>query len=62
MVTGGLPRNWSDFMIIGLLSILAILFVMPPPPVGAERVWDSDLKRYLTEQEMNIATVYLQEE
>ena len=49
-------------MIIGLLSILTILFAMPAPPVGAERVWDSDLKRYLTEQEMNMATVYLQEE
>lgn len=49
-------------MIIGLLSILTVLFVIPPLPVGAERVWDSDLKRYLTDQEMNLATVYLQEE
>lgn len=49
-------------MIIGILSILAVLFAMPSPSVGAERVWDSDLKRYLTDQEMNMATVYLQEE
>jgi len=49
-------------MIIGLLSILAVLFAIPAPLVGAEQVWDSDLKRYLTDQEMNMATVYLQEE
>ena len=48
-------------MIIGLFSILAVLFVMPSPS-RAERVWDSDLKRYLTDQELNLATVYLQEE
>ncbi len=28
----------------------------------AERVWDSDLKRYLTEQELSMAEVYLTEE
>jgi Na+-translocating ferredoxin:NAD+ oxidoreductase RnfG subunit len=49
-------------MIIGLFSMLAVLFVMPSPSMSAERVWDSDLKRYLTDQEMNMATVYLQEE
>lgn len=49
-------------MIIGLLSILAVLFAMPSRSIGAERVWDSDLKRYLTDQEMNMAEVYLQEE
>lgn len=62
MVAIRLPCNWGDLMIIGLLSILAILFAIPVPPLGAERVWDSDLKRYLTDQEMNMATVYLQEE
>ena len=30
--------------------------------VWAERVWDSELKRYLTEQEMSMAEVYLTEE
>lgn len=32
------------------------------PPVRAERIWDSELKRYLTEQEMMHAEVYLTEE
>ncbi|WHZ26136.1 MAG: FMN-binding [Nitrospira sp.] len=49
-------------MIIGILSILAVLFAIPVSSVGAERVWDSDLKRYLTDQEMNMAEVYLREE
>lgn len=49
-------------MIIGLLSMLAVFFAIAVPSVGAERVWDSDLKRYLTDQEMNMAEVYLQEE
>jgi len=31
-------------------------------PVWAERVWDSELKRYLTEQEMMMAEVFLTEE
>ena len=33
-----------------------------PLPVWAERVWDSELKRYLTEQEMTHAEVFLTEE
>ena len=41
---------------------LALSFVMSPARVWAERVWDSDLKRYLTEQEMSMAEVYLTEE
>ena len=41
---------------------LALSFVMPPARVWAERVWDSELKRYLTEQEMSMAEVYLTEE
>ena len=35
---------------------------MSPAMVWAERVWDSELKRYLTEQEMTMAEVYLTEE
>ncbi len=42
--------------------ILALFFVMTPAMVRAERVWDSELKRYLTEQEMSMAEVYLTEE
>lgn len=48
-------------MIIGLLFLLAVLCAMPSPS-RAERVWDSDLKRYLTDQETNMAEVYLREE
>ena len=32
------------------------------PPAWSERVWDSELKRYLTEQEMVMAEVFLTEE
>jgi hypothetical protein len=35
---------------------------MSPAMVWAERVWDSEIKRYLTEQEMSIAEVFLSEE
>ena len=50
-------------MITRLLVLsLAFSFVMSPAMVRAERVWDSELKRYLTEQEMSMAEVYLTEE
>lgn len=41
---------------------MALFFVVSPAMVWAERVWDSDLKRYLTEQEMSMAEVFLSEE
>ena len=41
---------------------LALSFGMSPAIVQAERVWDSELKRYLTEQEMSMAEVFLTEE
>ncbi len=41
---------------------LALSFVMSPAMVQAERVWDSELKRYLTEQEMSMAEVFMSEE
>ena len=41
---------------------LACFFVMSPAMVWAERVWDSEIKRYLTEQEMSMAEVFLTEE
>ena len=41
---------------------LALSFVMSPAMVWAERVWDSEIKRYLTEQEMSMAEVFLTEE
>ncbi|MBX3331333.1 MAG: FMN-binding protein [Nitrospira sp.] len=49
-------------MILGFFCLLIILSMMPTPSIGAERVWDNDLKRYLTDQEMNMAEVYLREE
>ena len=50
-------------MMTRLLALsLALSFVMTPAMVSAERVWDSELKRYLTEQEMSMAEVYLTEE
>lgn len=45
-----------------LLSVLIALFMTPIVSMGAERVWDNDLKRYLTELEMNMAEVYLKED
>ena len=41
---------------------LALSFIISPAMVWAERVWDSELKRYLTEQEMSMAEVFLSEE
>lgn len=41
---------------------LTLSFVMSPAMAWAERVWDSELKRYLTEQEMSMAEVFLTEE
>lgn len=49
-------------MITGCFLLLIVLFLMPAPSAGAERIWDQDLKRFLTDQEMNMAEVYLQEE
>ncbi|HYR60905.1 MAG TPA: FMN-binding protein [Nitrospiraceae bacterium] len=45
-----------------LVLSLALSFIMSPAMVWAERVWDSELKRYLTEQEMSMAEVFLSEE
>ena len=45
-----------------LVLSLAFSFVMSPAMVWAERVWDSEIKRYLTEQEMSMAEVFLTEE
>jgi hypothetical protein len=42
--------------------LLVLLCILSPARVWAERVWDSELKRYLTEQEMSMAEVYLTEE
>ena len=44
-----------------LLATFVIALVLPLPARG-ERVWDAELKRYLTEQEMTHAEVYLTED
>jgi hypothetical protein len=50
-------------MMTRLLALsLALSFIMSPAMVWAERVWDSQIKRYLTEQEMSMAEVFLSEE
>jgi len=41
--------------------LFALLFVTPGH-VRAERIWDDELKRYLTEQEMSHAEVFMTEE
>jgi H+/Na+-translocating ferredoxin:NAD+ oxidoreductase subunit G len=43
-----------------LATVLIILAV--PLPARGERIWDAELKRYLTEQEMTHAEVFLTEE
>lgn len=47
-------RSW-------LLATLFTILVLPLPARG-ERVWDAQLKRYLTEQEMTHAEVFLTED
>lgn len=44
-----------------LLATFFAILVLPLPARG-ERVWDAELKRYLTEQEMTHAEVFLTEE
>lgn len=47
-----------------LFELAVVLFValLLSSPAAAERVWDDELKRYLTEQEMTHAEVFLSEE
>lgn len=45
-----------------LVCSLMLLWSLSPVPLWAQRVWDAELKRYLTEQEMTMAEVYLTEE
>ncbi len=44
------------------LSCVVGLILFSALPVHAERVWDSELKRFLTEQEMTMAEVYMSED
>jgi len=47
-----------SYFFLGILVVLG----MPASPLFAERVWDDELKRYLTEQEMTAAEAFLTEE
>jgi hypothetical protein len=47
---------------LGRLLIVAVPCLTSPLSAGAERVWDNDLKRYLTEAELNHAEVFMSEE
>lgn len=49
-------------MILVICSLIIVMSIIPSPSISAERIWDNDLKRYLTDQEMNMAEVYLREE
>jgi hypothetical protein len=48
--------------IIAGVAIGATLWLIAPIPAGAEKVWDNDLHRYLTEAELNHAEVFMSEE
>lgn len=45
-----------------LFVVSAILLMMSSVPARAERIWDNDLKRFLTDQEMNTAEAFMSEE
>lgn len=49
-------------MTMRLFVVSTILLMMSPLPALAERIWDSDLKRFLTDQEMTIAEAFMSEE
>ncbi len=49
--------NLRDWLLTTLFIILAL-----PLPARGERVWDAELKRYLTEQEVTHAEVFLTED
>lgn len=42
--------------------VTATLLMVSPISAMAERIWDSDLKRFLTDQEMSFAEVFMSEE
>jgi len=48
--------------IIAGLAIGVAFWLTPPARAATEKVWDNDLKRYLTEDELNHAEVFMSEE
>src|SRR5512139_11237 len=49
-------------MMTRLCSVLIAFLLVPCVPAWAERIWDKDLKRFLTDQEMGFAEVFMSEE
>ena len=49
-------------MMTRCLRLSTIALLLSALPVQAERIWDSELKRYLTEQEMSVAEIFMSEE
>ncbi|NGZ10515.1 MAG: FMN-binding protein [Nitrospira sp. LK70] len=49
-------------MITRLAVVLIAILMMPLSQARAERIWDNDLKRYLTQQEMTAAEEFMTEE
>jgi hypothetical protein len=49
-------------MTLRLFCVFIALSLMSTPSFGNERIWDNDLKRFLTDQEMVTAEVYMNEE
>ncbi|MBX3347359.1 MAG: FMN-binding protein [Nitrospira sp.] len=45
-----------------LICSFVALSLMPTLVFSADRIWDNDLKRFLTDQEMSMAEVYLKED
>ena len=44
------------------MAVITVIGIVTPPMAWADRIWDKDLKRYLTEQEMTHAEIFLTEE
>lgn len=53
---------WGLIMRTFLCIVFIALLVMPLTQAKAERIWDNDLKRFLTQQEMTAAEEFMTEE
>ena len=49
-------------MTMRLFFFSLVLLIVSSVPARAERIWDSDLKRFLTDQELDIAEAFMSEE
>lgn len=49
-------------MTMRLFFFSLVLLILSSVPARAERIWDSDLKRFLTDQELAIAEAFMSEE